>query len=339
VLGVCAFYNANCQAYASGSEKNVVIGYASAYGGFRSGGNTIVGAFALRCTFDYPGNTGNLVGANGTTAIGICSLYGGGSSCKLYCTMEDVFVGKSSGYYLVCSCRNVGIGRAALMGNSSGNVRFCCSIGIGPYAGSGQCVSCNNIAIGYCACIPGGNTVCNVITIGNSSHANGYLCASCWTVSGHLNKSSGSFRIVHPDPAKSETKDLWHSFVESPTEGENIYRWQVETSNCAATIVLPDYYKHLNKDDMVWVSPYKNFGAGYGEVTADQCCLVVCSNSDGCYNVLLLGTRKDTAGVEAWKGAERNIGAGSLNSRYNDDTEVWERYDPSDEVDEDEETP
>ena len=58
---------------------------------------------------------------------------------------------------------------------------------------------------------------------------------------------------------------------------------------------------------MVWVSPYKHFGSAYGEVTTDQCCLVVCSNSDGCYNVLLVGTRKDETATNSWNGPEREI--------------------------------
>ena len=135
---------------------------------------------------------------------------------------------------------------------------------------------------------------------------NGSNCA-CFKVCGTLSKSYGSFVIKHPDPAKSETHDLIHSFVESPNEGDNIYRWQVETSECSNTILLPSYYRHLNKNDMVWVSPYKHFGSAYGEVTTDQCCLVVCSNSDGCYNVLLVGTRKDETATNSWNGPEREI--------------------------------
>jgi len=132
---------------------------------------------------------------------------------------------------------------------------------------------------------------------GNKSYCNFYVCGS-------LSKASGCFSIPHPDPAKNSTHKLQHSFVESPTEGDNIYRWQVETSNCSNVITLPSYYKYLNKNDMVWVSPYKNFGAAYGEVTADQCCLIICSNQDGCYNVLLIGTRKDEHAENMWSGPE-----------------------------------
>ena len=138
---------------------------------------------------------------------------------------------------------------------------------------------------------------------GNCSLVNFKACCNVY-VCGSLSKASGCFSIPHPDPAKNSTHNLQHSFVESPTEGDNIYRWQVETSNCSNVITLPSYYKYLNKNDMVWVSPYKNFGAAYGEVTTDQCCLIICSNQDGCYNVLLIGTRKDEHAENMWSGPE-----------------------------------
>tara|TARA_R110002051_G_scaffold307748_1_gene378963 strand:- start:1471 stop:2082 length:612 start_codon:yes stop_codon:yes gene_type:complete len=138
---------------------------------------------------------------------------------------------------------------------------------------------------------------------GNCSLINFKACCNVY-VCGSLSKYTGCFSIPHPDPAKNSTHNLQHSFVESPTEGDNIYRWQVDTSNCSSVITLPSYYKYLNKNDMVWVSPYKSFGAAYGEVTEDQCCLIVCSNQDGCYNVLLIGTRKDENAESMWTGAE-----------------------------------
>ena len=138
---------------------------------------------------------------------------------------------------------------------------------------------------------------------GNCSLKDFKACCNVY-VCGSLSKYTGCFSIPHPDPAKNSTHNLQHSFVESPTEGDNIYRWQVDTSNCSSVITLPSYYKYLNKNDMVWVSPYKSFGAAYGEVTEDQCCLIVCSNQDGCYNVLLIGTRKDENAESMWTGAE-----------------------------------
>ena len=130
-----------------------------------------------------------------------------------------------------------------------------------------------------------------------------FLCATTVCVCGSLSKSSGCFSIPHPDPAKTERYNLSHSFVESPTEGDNIYRYTVDTQDCRSVVELPDYYRYLNKNDQVWVSANRHFGVGYGEVTEDQKCLVICSCVEGSYNVLLIGTRKDKY-VSNWKGTE-----------------------------------
>ena len=66
---------------------------------------------------------------------------------------------------------------------------------------------------------------------------------------------------------------------------------------------------------MVWVSPTDHFGAAYGKVTSDQRCLEVCANTDGQYNVLLIGTRKDICATSAWRGTEpdRTVGSPARN--------------------------
>ena len=119
-----------------------------------------------------------------------------------------------------------------------------------------------------------------------------------------LSKGSGTFKIDHPDPTKTDTHYLQHSFVESPTAGDNIYRWTITTTNNSHTITLPDYYKFLNKDDMVWVNPKNHFGRAYGTVNGDQTELNITSDTDGEYNVLLIGTRKDEHVLKHFKGIE-----------------------------------
>jgi hypothetical protein len=57
------------------------------------------------------------------------------------------------------------------------------------------------------------------------------------TGTGALSKSSGSFRISHPHPSKSETHDLVHSFVESPN-ADNVYSGMVTLENGRAEINL-----------------------------------------------------------------------------------------------------
>lgn len=113
-------------------------------------------------------------------------------------------------------------------------------------------------------------------------------------VNGSLSKTSGSFEIPHPDPAKeAQGWKLRHSFVESPTRGDNLYRWVVEVEHGTATIELPEYFPYLNEDVQVWVSPVKHFGMAYGEVNPKLTKIALAADTDGLYNVLVVGTRKD----------------------------------------------
>ena len=128
--------------------------------------------------------------------------------------------------------------------------------------------------------------------------------SSCTFRTKNLSKASGTFAIDHPDPAKNSHMILKHSFVEAPTAGENIYRYKVTTLSGSATIELPSYYKYLNTNDQVFVTPQDHFGAGYGSVNEEQTQVDVSSNLDGDYNVLVIGTRKDWDALHAWNGVE-----------------------------------
>tara|TARA_R100000700_G_C3178765_1_gene154738 strand:- start:1713 stop:6500 length:4788 start_codon:yes stop_codon:yes gene_type:complete len=225
-------------------------------------------------------------------------------------------------------CYNVYIGRNAGDGTFNGSIggtsnTGSCNVFVGAYTGGGPHNGKNNVLIGtnsgynmQCGAScnlflghgSGGHvtTGCKCVVIGYGSgqcYDNASICAACTHVA-TLNKSSGSFIIPHPDPAKTATTDLRHSYVESPTRGDNIYRWQVDVTNCCNVITLPSYYQFLNENDMVWVSPVEHFGSAYGKVTEDQCCAIICTNADGKYNVLLVGTRCDCMALNHWKGVE-----------------------------------
>jgi hypothetical protein len=114
------------------------------------------------------------------------------------------------------------------------------------------------------------------------------------TVSGSISKGSGSFDIPHPDPAKEKQGyRLKHYFVESPTAGDNIYRWKVTVKHGDAVIALPGYFAYLNENVQVWVSAVESFGRAYGKVDSSMKQLIVKADTDGDYNVLCIGTRKD----------------------------------------------
>ena len=55
------------------------------------------------------------------------------------------------------------------------------------------------------------------------------------STSGSFSKGSGSFKIDHPLPAKTDTHHLVHSFVEGP-QADLIYRGSVDLVGCSATV-------------------------------------------------------------------------------------------------------
>ncbi|HSR31859.1 MAG TPA: hypothetical protein VLY63_14945 [Anaerolineae bacterium] len=72
-------------------------------------------------------------------------------------------------------------------------------------------------------------------------------------IDGNLFKSSGAFKIDHPqDP---ESKYLYHSFVESP-DMMNVYNGNVVLdASGAAWVELPDYFEALNRDFRYQLTP------------------------------------------------------------------------------------
>ena len=116
-------------------------------------------------------------------------------------------------------------------------------------------------------------------------------------VSGSLSKGSGSFDIPHPDPKKTETHRLRHYFVETPSAGGNIYKYQIECEKGDNYIDLPDYYQHLNKDSLVWVNPVNHFGRAWGEVEDNKKVRIVVDKK-GTYNILIFGDRKDEVAMK-----------------------------------------
>ena len=149
---------------------------------------------------------------------------------------------------------------------------------------------CKNNTYGYC----------NSHIIGTNITAS----ASNTTFVQGLSKTSGTFRISHPDPTKTNTHYLQHSFVESPTAGDNIYRYVVTVKDGVAEIELPDYFKFLNENPQVWVSAKNGFGIAYGITNEDLTKVIITANLDIDYNVLIIGTRKDKDAVKNWNGIE-----------------------------------
>ena len=149
------------------------------------------------------------------------------------------------------------------------------------------------------------NTTAYVATVvmNKSVTANGDYTTTMY----YLQKTSGAFTIPHPNPAKNRTHALEHRFVESPTAGDNIYRYRVMTTDCAAVMQLPDYFKYLNKDVQVHVQSKESLIDAHAKVTDDKNCIEVRSLSDGSFDLFVFATRDDKVARNNWKGPERLI--------------------------------
>lgn len=120
------------------------------------------------------------------------------------------------------------------------------------------------------------------------------------TLSGILTKGGGSFLIDHPDPTKSGKYKLRHSFVESNTRGDNIYRYKVTTVNKRAVIDLPSYFQYLNENAQALVSPVSKICGCCAIVDEELNQVVIESSFDTEFHVLVIGTRKDALAMRYW---------------------------------------
>jgi hypothetical protein len=273
-------HNALCANTGSGPYVgNVLIGYevACAASTFINW-TTAVGYHALK-------NSGKV--QNGVF-IGLCA----GHCAGAVFSDSDTVVGNCSGMFLGCS--GTGSRWNVIIGYFSGNYTATSAVKM--------LAACCNIIIGNTVCCSG---LCNTIILGSGNKSgignNTTLVFNCSYLNGHygtrlcgcLVKGGGSFEIVHPNPAKSKDKVLYHSFVESPTRGDNLYRWSVDVKDCSHSIKLPNYYKHLNENTTIKISSVGHFGKAYGQIDTDQDNLTICTNQDGKYNVLAVATRCD----------------------------------------------
>jgi tetrahydromethanopterin S-methyltransferase subunit C len=147
------------------------------------------------------------------------------------------------------------------------------------------------------------------VTTLNASGA--VLVGGAMTVAGavaigvNLTKTSGSFVIPHPDPEKRIAgKMLKHCFVESPTRGDNLYRFRIVTGDCRGRIVLPSYFWFLNEDVQAWVGGIDVLGFGRCTLTVGVLEALIEVSTDGAYSVLIMGTRCDELARKHFDGVE-----------------------------------
>ena len=140
---------------------------------------------------------------------------------------------------------------------------------------------------------------CTTLGVSGAATVGGAL-----NVTGNLTKGSGSFVIDHPEEAKRAAGfKLKHCFVESPTRGDNLYRFRVQTEACCATIDLPSYFSYLNENVQGWVSGVNVLGYGICTISEDSKTAMIEVSADGVYNILIIGTRTDYLARQHFEGA------------------------------------
>jgi hypothetical protein len=119
------------------------------------------------------------------------------------------------------------------------------------------------------------------------------------SVLGSLSKGSGSFKINHPLPEKTETHHLVHSFVEAP-QADNIYRGKVALIDGVATVNIDTVagmtegtYVLLNTNTQCFTSNESGWTAVKGSVSGN---ILTITSQESCSDTIswmVVGERHD----------------------------------------------
>jgi hypothetical protein len=139
----------------------------------------------------------------------------------------------------------------------------------------------------------------SLVWYGNSSENLRITNAGNLVVAGALSKGSGSFRIDHPLPDKTETHHLVHSFVESP-QADNIYRGKVELVDGSATVnidtaagMTEGTYVLLNTNTQCFTSNESGWTAVKGSVSGNTLTITAKESCSDTISWMVVGERKD----------------------------------------------
>jgi len=119
------------------------------------------------------------------------------------------------------------------------------------------------------------------------------------TVAGALSKGSGSFKIDHPLPAKTETHNLVHSFIEGP-QADNIYRGKVTLVDGSATVNIDTVsgmsegtYVLLNTNTQCFTSNESGWTAVKGSVSGNILTITAQESCTDTISWMVVGERHD----------------------------------------------
>ena len=117
--------------------------------------------------------------------------------------------------------------------------------------------------------------------------------------SGSISKGSGSFKIDHPLPEKTDTHHLVHSFVESP-QADNIYRGKVNLVDGSATVNIDDAagmtegtYVLLNTNTQCFTSNESGWTAVKGSVSGNILTITAQESCSDTISWMVIGERHD----------------------------------------------
>lgn len=120
------------------------------------------------------------------------------------------------------------------------------------------------------------------------------------SISGSLSKGSGSFKIDHPLPTKTDTHFLVHSFIEAP-QADLIYRGKVQLKNGKATVNIDTAARMsegtfvlLCRDVQCFTSNESDWDAVRGSVSGNIL-TIECQNTSSTATIswMVIGERQD----------------------------------------------
>lgn len=145
----------------------------------------------------------------------------------------------------------------------------------------------------------------DLLRLGYNSGSSNQNILDCYqngnvNVVGALSKGSGSFRIDHPLPAKTETHNLVHSFIEGP-QADLIYRGKVDLTAGAATVNLDTAARMtegtfvlLNTNVQCFTTNESDWTAVRGSVSGNTLTIAAEDNtSTATVSWLVIGERQD----------------------------------------------
>ena len=96
-----------------------------------------------------------------------------------------------------------------------------------------------------------------------------------------------TFDVTHP---LDSTKRLRHFALESPKPRLQ-YNFTIDFTSTTQSFDLPEYFKHINADPVVFMNPFEHFGSGWGRVVDNVCTCHV--STKGLWHIVIYTIRQD----------------------------------------------